>query len=170
MTFERTYTVPLKHALLKVPRYKRANKAISALKEFARRHGKSTDVKIGKHLNLKTWEHGIKNIPASIKVTLSKDDKGTVRMELFGAPKEEKKAEAPKKGKATGIEAAIKGVREKTETAAEKKDEVPAEKKVAAKAEKATAADAAEESKNVPEKEPAEKKVAKTAGTDQKDA
>jgi large subunit ribosomal protein L31e len=169
MTFERTYTVPLKHALLKVPRYKRANKAISVLREFGRRHGKSTDVKIGKHLNLKTWEHGIKNIPASIKVTLSKDDKGTVRMELFGAPKEEKKAEAPKKGKATGIEAAVEAIKSKAPSL-EKKTEDPADKKTAPKTEKKTAANAANESGKVSEKEPAEKKVAKIVGKEQKDA
>src|SRR3989338_4342680 len=99
-TLERTYTIPLRRETIKTPRYKRAKKAIAALKQFGERHLKTTDIKLGKYLNMKVWENGIKNTPHSVKVTAVKDDKGTATMELFGAPKEEKK-ETAKKEKAT---------------------------------------------------------------------
>lgn len=100
---ERTYTIPLRRETLKTPRYKRAKKAIAALKQFGERHLKTTDIKLGKYLNMKVWEHGIRNTPHSVKVTAVKDDKGTATMELFGAPKEEKK-ETAKKEKAAAAE------------------------------------------------------------------
>lgn len=100
---ERTYTIPLRRETLKTPRYKRAKKAIAALKQFGERHLKTTDIKLGKYLNMKVWENGIRNTPHSVKVTAVKDDKGTATMELFGAPKEEKK-ETAKKEKAAATE------------------------------------------------------------------
>ncbi len=95
---ERTYTIPLRAGVMKTKKYKRAKKAVSIIKEFVTRNSKSSDVKIGKHLNLKLWEHGIRNVLCRVKVNASKDDKGTVTVELFGAPKEVKKEEG-KKGK-----------------------------------------------------------------------
>jgi ribosomal protein L31E len=35
---ERTYNVPLRREYLKVPRYRRAKKAVTALKEFVSKH------------------------------------------------------------------------------------------------------------------------------------
>ena len=92
-TLERTYTITLRKEWLKVPKYKRAKKTIAAVREFLEQHMKSTDVRLGKHLNLEVWKHGIKNPPSRIRVTATKDDKNTVRAELFGAPKEEKTPE-----------------------------------------------------------------------------
>jgi len=97
---ERTYNVPLRKEYLKVPKYKRSKKAVSALKKFLKRHMKSNDIKIGKYLNLKIWEHGIKNPPHHVKINAAKDEKGLVRAELAGTPKEKKKDEK-KKGKKT---------------------------------------------------------------------
>ena len=45
---ERTYNVPLRRELLKVPRYRKTQKATKALREFLAKHMKSDDVKIGK--------------------------------------------------------------------------------------------------------------------------
>ena len=47
-TLERTYNVPLRKEFLKVPKYKRAKKAVKALKQFLAKHMKSDNVKIGK--------------------------------------------------------------------------------------------------------------------------
>lgn len=52
---------------------------------------KSEDVRIGKYANEYIWRHGIRNPPHHIKVVAVKDEKGVVRAELFGAPKEEQK-------------------------------------------------------------------------------
>lgn len=121
---ERTYNIPLRKEYLKVPRWKRTKRAVSALRKFLQRHLKSEQVKIGPYLNEALWQHGIKNPPHHVKVTALKDEKGIVRAELFGhqiqAPKEEKK---PSK-----LEEVAKKVGLKTEKKEEKK---PAEKKEA---------------------------------------
>jgi len=83
---ERTYTIPLRKEYMKAPKYKRAKKAVNAVKAFLVRHMKSEDVRLGRHLNLEIWKHGIKNPPPRIKITTQKDDKGVVRAELYGKP------------------------------------------------------------------------------------
>ncbi|MFA6461557.1 MAG: 50S ribosomal protein L31e [Candidatus Woesearchaeota archaeon] len=82
---ERTYNVPLRKGYLKAPNWKRTNKAVNTLREFLAKHMKSENVKISKALNDKLWLHGIKNPPHHVKVTVTKDEKGVVRAELFGA-------------------------------------------------------------------------------------
>ena len=94
---ERTYNIPLRMETLKAPKYRKAKKAMTAVKEFIVQHMKSSDIKIGRYLNLKIWEHGIKNPPHHVKITATKDDKGKVFVELEGAPKEELKADEKKK-------------------------------------------------------------------------
>lgn len=92
---ERTFTIPLRKEWLKAPKYKRAKRTIAAVFAFLERHMKSSDVKLGKYLNLEVWKHGIKNPPSRIRVTAKKDDKGVVVAELVDAPvekKEDKKA------------------------------------------------------------------------------
>ena len=80
---ERTYNVPLRKEYRKVPRWKKTKKAVSALRQFLIKHMKSEDVKLSKELNEKLWKHGIKNPPHHVKVTVTKNDKGEVRAELF---------------------------------------------------------------------------------------
>ncbi len=102
-TLERTYTIPLRKEWLKTVKYKRAKKAVRAIREFLMRHMKVAEmenIKLGKYLNLELWKHSIKRPPSRVKVNVTKDDKGIVRAELFGAPQEEKKVEAPKKAPA----------------------------------------------------------------------
>ena len=100
---ERTYTIPLRKEFRKAPKYKRAKKAVRAIREFLVKHMKTENVLIGPKLNLKVWEHGIKNPPHHVKVTVIKDDKeGIARAELFGF-KFEKKEKKKKKEKAKGL-------------------------------------------------------------------
>ena len=63
MATERTYTIPLRKEWLKSPKYRRAKKAISAVKQFLIKHMKSEDVRLGKYINEEIWKHGIKNPP-----------------------------------------------------------------------------------------------------------
>jgi len=88
---ERTYNVPLRKEFQKVPRYKKTNKAVTAMKQFLVKHLKSDNVKIGKSINEQIWKHGIKNPPHHVKITVTKDDKGEVKAELFGMKKKEDK-------------------------------------------------------------------------------
>lgn len=103
-TVERTLTINVRKAVIKVPKYRRAKKAVTAVREFLQQHMKSDNVKLGKYLNLKLWEHGIKNPAMRITVVAKKDDKGAVTAELPNIPVKKqkpvkvkaKKAEAPK--------------------------------------------------------------------------
>jgi len=94
---ERTYNVPLRKQYLKSPNWKRTERAITALRAFLKKHMKSETVKIGKELNEFLWLHGIKNPPHHVKITVTRDEKGLVKAELFGVKKEEKKAKKEKK-------------------------------------------------------------------------
>ena len=93
-TIERTYNVPLRKEYRKVPRWRKTKKAVDALRLFLEKHMKTKDVKISKQLNEHVWKHGIRNPPHHVKVNVTKDEKGVVNAELFGA--KEKKV-VPKK-------------------------------------------------------------------------
>ncbi len=96
-TIERTYNVPLRKEYRKVPRWRRTKKAVDALRLFLEKHMKSEDVKISKELNEHVWKHGIKNPPHHVKVSVTKDEKGVVNANLFGAKEKVKKTATPKK-------------------------------------------------------------------------
>ena len=100
---ERTYNVPLRKEYLKVANWRRTEKAVTAVKEFLVRHMKSKEVKLSKPLNEKLWEHGIKNPPHHVKITVSKDENGVVRAKLYGEKDENStpKKKETKKVKAT---------------------------------------------------------------------
>lgn len=119
---EREYVIPLRNKWKRVPRYKRANKAIKAIKEFLARHMKirSRDlkkIKIDKYLNEEIWFRGIKKPPARIKVKAIKE-KDIVKVELSEMPEKLKfkKAREEKREKKAA---------EKAEGKAEKKKELP---------------------------------------------
>jgi len=96
---ERVYNVPLRKKYQRAPRWKRTNRAVSALKEFVLKNMKATEMKLGKYANLELWKHGIRNPPHHIKVSCQKDEDGLVKVELVGAPKEKPKEEPKKKPK-----------------------------------------------------------------------
>lgn len=89
---EREYIVPLRREWQKVPRYRRAKKAIKALKEFIARHMKIYDrdlrkVKLDMYLNNEIWFRGIKKPANKIKVKAIKYDNGIVEVKLVELPK-----------------------------------------------------------------------------------
>ncbi len=99
---ERTYTIPLRKEYQKAPMYRRAKRAVNAVRTFLIKHMKSEKVKLGQQLNQAVWARGIKHPPHHVKVTVVKGDDGVVKAELFGFTFEEKKAPQPaeeKKGK-----------------------------------------------------------------------
>ena len=100
MTMERTYTVPLRKDIISAPRYKRAKRAVRAMRTYLKRHLKTDEVRIGRFLNEHLWSRGIKNPPTKVKINADVRD-GIGRAELPGKPlfppkKEEKPAEAAK--------------------------------------------------------------------------
>ena len=91
---ERIYTVPLVKAWA-VPRYRRAEKAITLLRKFVQRHMKPETIIIDTTVNEAIWARGVKKPPRKIRVRLSKDDEGTVTVTLAEA-KIEKEADEEK--------------------------------------------------------------------------
>jgi large subunit ribosomal protein L31e len=73
---EREYIIPLRKEWLKASSFKRAKKSVRAAKEFLSRHMKVDfdSVKIGKFLNEKLWERGMKNPPHKIKVKVVREN------------------------------------------------------------------------------------------------
>ncbi|MCH8945851.1 MAG: 50S ribosomal protein L31e [Nanoarchaeota archaeon] len=87
---EREYVIPLRNKWKRVPRYKRANKAVKAIKEFLAKHMKIRDrdlkkIKIDRYLNEEIWFRGIRKPPSKIKVKAVKED-DVVKAELYELP------------------------------------------------------------------------------------
>ncbi|MBN2422731.1 60S ribosomal protein L31 [Candidatus Woesearchaeota archaeon] len=166
-TLERNYNVPLRKAFRRAPKYKRTKRAINALKKFIKRHMKSDNIRIGRHLNQEMWKNGIKNPPHHIKVNLVKEEDNLVKAELFGfkyeeltkediekinkGKKPEKKEAGEEKGEEiTELEKELEKVTEETkapekeqkepETKSEKTEKKPAAEKKEVKAGKKKAA------------------------------
>jgi len=121
---ERTYIIPLRREWLRVPKYRRAKRAVHAVQNFLKRHMKAKDlenVKLGRFLNEAIWARGINNPPHKIKVNVNKDDKGLVFAELYG--KEMPKKTEEKKGLGGKIVEKVTGKKEEKKT--EKKTEAP---------------------------------------------
>jgi large subunit ribosomal protein L31e len=88
---EREYIVPLRRGWLKVPKYKRANKALKTLKEFMVRNMKVYDrdlrkIKVDELVNNEIRSRGMYNPLAKIKLKAKKYDNGIVRVELVDIP------------------------------------------------------------------------------------
>lgn len=150
---ERTYNIPLRKQFLKVPRFRRAKKAISAVRIFLEQHMKSSVIKLGRQLNMAVWENGIKNPPHHVKVNAIKYDNGEVKAELIGFDVYEKKEESEKPKKKTEAPAPKEETKKVAEKPVEKKEEEPAAKKE----EKPEVKEAAEESKKEKKEDSAEK-------------
>ncbi|MAG61722.1 hypothetical protein CMI43_02825, partial [Candidatus Pacearchaeota archaeon] len=131
MEYEREYIVPLRKGWLKVPSYKRGNKAVKTLKEFIARHMKVYDrdlrkIKVEVDLNNEIRFRGMTKPPAKIKVKAKKFDDGNVSVELVDLPKHiefKRSRELKKKAKAV-VESG-----KKTEKVEEKKEEKTEEEK-----------------------------------------
>jgi large subunit ribosomal protein L31e len=170
---EREYIIPLRKSTNKVPRYKKANKAIKTIKEFLARHMRVEErdldkIKLDKYLNEVIWHQGIRHPPSKIKVKAVKEN-GIVKAEAVEMPsnikfkklREEKaltqSKEVAKKKKTEKVEEPIEadkdadGIDDKKEEKEDKSATIEAEEKI----EKAKAK---EQKHTTQEKSPKEKK------------
>jgi len=122
VTQTRKYTVPLRKETHKVPQYKRAKKAVTAVRLFLKKHMKGDTVKIGPALNNQLWSRGIKNPPHKISLEASKQDDYIILAELEGHKYPVKKTKKEKKegGLRGKLESLTGGKKEKSETKEEK--------------------------------------------------
>lgn len=139
IVLEREYIIPLRKEWLKVPVYKRAKKAVKAIKEFLSRHMKLYDndlrqVKVGRWLNEEIWKRGIRKPASKISVRAIKYDSGVVFVELTKLSEKAKKLDDIEKRKKE-----IKEKKEVEKEAAEKiaqKPKTPHQEMVSHPAEK----------------------------------
>jgi len=82
---ERVYTIPLRDAK-KVPRWRRANRAMKEVREYLSRHMKAPEeqVKIDQSLNEVIWARGNEKPPSKVRVRAVKFDDGGVEAEFAG--------------------------------------------------------------------------------------
>lgn len=73
---EKIFTINLRKATIKTPRWKRAKKSMSFIREFLKRHMKSDEVRIGKSITEKVWRHGGKRVPNKIRIKALETEEG----------------------------------------------------------------------------------------------
>lgn len=71
---ERVYNIRITQQLKKVPRWRRAKKAVTLIREFLKRHMKSENIKFSKELNEYIWKNGAKNPPKYYRLKVIKKD------------------------------------------------------------------------------------------------
>ncbi len=141
---ERTYTIPLRKAFMKTPRYVRTNRAVREVRDYLQRHTKLQNVKLGEELNKVLWARGDAKPPARVKV-LVKTEEEVAYAELVGkdfvkknfSATEEKEDKKKEKKETRGVDEAVlkeaAGVKAKKEAKADDDAEKTAEKPAAAK-------------------------------------
>ena len=99
---ERVYTINLGKVLLSVDTH-RAPRAINMIREFARHHMKTADIRIEEDLAHQIWSKGVRSPPRKIRVRMSKTDEGYVLVSPYTDEKESKEISSKdsKKGKSS---------------------------------------------------------------------
>ena len=85
---ERVYTINLGKVLLS-PNNQRAKRAVNMVKEYARHHMKTEEIKIEEAVNHQIWKRGIKHPPRKIRVRMTKTDEGFVLVSPYEKEVEE---------------------------------------------------------------------------------
>ena len=67
------FTINLGKAWL-TPQYRRTDRVINMIKEFAKRHMKNEIIKIDQELNKEIWKQGKTHPPRKVRVRMSLDD------------------------------------------------------------------------------------------------
>jgi large subunit ribosomal protein L31e len=86
----RVYTINLGKAWI-TPIYKRTDRVINMIREFAIKHMKTEDVKLDQDLNRHIWRKGKTNPPRKVRVKMVKDENDTLVVSLFEETKTEAK-------------------------------------------------------------------------------
>lgn len=96
---ERVYTINLGKVLLS-PNNQRAKRAVNMVREFARHHMKTQEIKIEDELNQKIWARGMRHPPRKIRVRMTKTDEGHIIVSPYEEVEEKPKSEKETKKKA----------------------------------------------------------------------
>ena len=105
---ERVYTIPLGKVLL-TPDNQRAKRAINMIKEFARKHMKTQEIKIDEDVNHLVWSRGICRPPRKIRVLLTKTEEGHVLVSMYEEEESETKVVETKESPSEVKQPQVKG-------------------------------------------------------------
>lgn len=78
----RVYTINLGKAWI-TPQYRRTDRVVNMIREFARKHMKSDEIKLDQDLNRQIWSRGKTNPPRKVRVKMVKDEDGVVTVSLY---------------------------------------------------------------------------------------
>ena len=78
----RVYTINLGKAWI-TPQYRRTDRVVNMIREFATRHMKANDIKLDQDLNRQVWSRGKTNPPRKLRVKMVKDEDGVVTVSLY---------------------------------------------------------------------------------------
>lgn len=110
---ERIYTINLRKATLKAPRWEKSKRSVAFVRKFLKRHMKGDEIRIGQSITEEIWKSGNQNPPGKIRihaVDREEEDKKVIVAELLDVAfpeekekkkKEKKKEEKPKEEKKT---------------------------------------------------------------------
>src|ERR687884_478068 len=123
----RVYTINLGKAWL-TPRYRRTDRVINMVREFAIKNMKSDEVKIDQDLSRHIWTRGKTNPPRKVRVKMVKDEDDIVTVSLYEeavemAEEEEGKEEEPNKDKKRSKKTKKKEEEEEEEDTDEEEEE-----------------------------------------------
>ena len=78
----RVYTINLGKVWI-TPQYRRTDRVVNMIREFAKKHMKSDDIKLDQDLNRQIWSRGKTNPPRKIRVKMVKDEDDAVTVSLY---------------------------------------------------------------------------------------
>ncbi len=91
---ERVYTIPLGKVLLSQSQH-RAVRAINMIREFARKHMKTNQVKIDEEVSHLIWSRGVRSPPRKIRVRMVKTDDGYILVSKYEGEEESEEKKSP---------------------------------------------------------------------------
>jgi len=151
---ERVYTINLGKVLLS-PNNQRAKRAVNMVKEYARHHMKTQEIKIEEAVNHQIWKRGIKHPPRKIRVRMTKTDEGFVLVSPYEKEVEES-VQPTKEKKIPAVEEKPEPETKQIETSEVKEEPTPKPKEPTPKAKESKPK--AKESKSKDTKKTASKK------------
>ena len=92
---ERVYTVPLGKVLLSQSQH-RAVRAINMIREFARKHMKTQEIKIDEEVAHLIWSRGVRSPPRKIRVRMTKTDDGFILVSNYEGESESEEKDTKK--------------------------------------------------------------------------
>lgn len=78
----RVYTINLGKAWIS-PQYRRTDRVVNMIREFAIKHMKSDNIKLDQDLNRQMWSRGKTNPPRKVRVKMVKDEEGVVTVSSY---------------------------------------------------------------------------------------